>query len=133
MVGVNEATRWVFDLLCEISEEATSRAYKLELTGVTRAPQYVEYRPGWGQFDWHNDYSHGLAHAPRKITIIIQLSCPEDYEGGSLEIMGSEVEVMPRERGTIIIFPSMLIHRVTPVGRGLRKSLVSWIAGPRLV
>jgi PKHD-type hydroxylase len=133
MVGLAEDTAWIFGMLCTIAEEAALQAYKLELTGITRPPQYVEYRPGWGQFDWHNDYSHGLSDAPRKLTIIIQLSEPEDYEGGALEIMGTRVEELPRARGTIAVFPSLLFHRVTPVVRGLRRSLVSWIAGPRLV
>ncbi len=133
LIGVTEETAWIFDMLCAIAEEASKQTYKLELTSIVRPPQYVEYRPGWGQFDWHNDYSHGLADAPRKLTIIIQLSSPNDYEGGALEIMGTEIEEMPRERGTVVVFPSLLTHRVTPVVCGLRKSLVSWIGGPRLV
>jgi predicted 2-oxoglutarate/Fe(II)-dependent dioxygenase YbiX len=133
MIGVTEETAWMFDMLCAVAEEAVRQAYKLELTGIVRPPQYVEYRSGWGQFDWHNDYSHGIADAPRKLTIILQLSSPQDYEGGALEVMGTDVEAMPRERGTLVIFPSLLMHRVTPVVSGLRKALVSWIGGPRLV
>lgn len=131
-VGVNTRTQWIFELLCAIAAEATRSGAELELTGITRPPQYVEYRPNWGHFDWHNDYSHGLADAPRKLTIIIQLSPPGDYEGGRLEVFGIEVEEMPRELGTVIAFPSFLYHRVTPVTSGLRRALVAWIAGPRI-
>jgi PKHD-type hydroxylase len=133
MIGVTSETAWLFDMLCSVAEEASQQAYKIALTGITRPPQYVEYRAGWGQFDWHNDYSHGVPDAPRKLTIIIQLSFPQDYEGGALQVMGAEVDEMPRERGTVVVFPSLLVHRVTPIMRGLRKCLVSWIAGPRLV
>jgi predicted 2-oxoglutarate/Fe(II)-dependent dioxygenase YbiX len=119
-------------LLREVATEVTEKAAALELTTITRAPQYVEYRPGWGHFDWHNDYSHGIADAPRKLTIIFQLSDPTDYAGGRLQIFGNEIEDLPAERGTVVAFPSFLVHRVTPVTSGIRRALVSWIAGPRL-
>lgn len=131
-VTVTLRTAWVFDLLCGIAREASSRHFGLALSGITRPPQYAEYRPGCGHFGWHNDYSHGTPDAPRKLTIIIQLSEPEEYEGGRLQMFGIEVEDMPRERGTIIAFPSLVYHQVTPVTRGLRRALVAWIAGPRV-
>ncbi len=131
MVMLNEETAELFDLLCNVAEQSTEDAYALELSGITRAPQYVEYRPGWGEFGWHNDYSHGIPNAPRKLTVILQLSSPDEYEGGRLQVMGNEIEDMPDARGSIIVFPSILMHRVTPVTTGLRRALVSWIAGPR--
>jgi predicted 2-oxoglutarate/Fe(II)-dependent dioxygenase YbiX len=123
---------WVFDLLCTVASEVTSSHFELALTSITRAPQYVEYEPGRGQFGWHNDYSHGLPDAPRKLTIIIQLSSSEAYQGGSLQTFGIEVEDLPRERGTIIAFPSLVYHQITPVTWGRRCALVAWIAGPRI-
>ena len=131
-IGKTARTAWAFDLLCGIAAEASARHFGLALTGITRAPQYAEYRPGCGHFGWHNDYSHGLPDAPRKLTIVIQLSRPEDYEGGRLQTFGIEIEDMPRERGTIVAFPSVVYHQVTPVTRGLRRALVAWIAGPRI-
>lgn len=131
MVMLTEETAELFDLLCDVAEQSTEDAYALELSGITRAPQYVEYRPGWGEFGWHNDYSHGIPNAPRKLTVILQLSSPDEYEGGRLQVMGNEIEDMPDARGSIIVFPSILMHRVTPVTTGLRRALVSWIAGPR--
>lgn len=130
-IGMNQRTKWYFDLLCNVAAEAT-KSFGLKLTGITRAPQYVEYRPGEGRFDWHNDYSHGLPDAPRKVTIITQLSAPDEYEGGSLQTFGIDIENLPRERGTILVFPSFLYHQVTPVTRGLRRAVVAWIAGPRI-
>lgn len=133
MLFVTKDTEWFFELICGVAERATEEAYGIELSGITRAPQYVEYREGWGEFGWHNDYSHGLPQAPRKLTVILQLSDPTDYEGGLLQVMGNDIETMPRERGSIIVFPSILVHRVTPVTSGIRRALVSWIAGPRHV
>jgi PKHD-type hydroxylase len=125
-------TAWAFDLLYGVAAEATARHFGLALTGITRAPQYVEYHPGRGHFGWHNDYSHGTTDAPRKVTVIIQLSPPAEYEGGRLQAFGIQVEDLPRERGTVLAFPSLLYHQVTPVTRGVRRALVAWIAGPRI-
>lgn len=131
-IGQTARTAWLFDLLCSIAGSAAGEHFDLELTSMTRAPQYVEYRPGCGHFGWHNDYSHGLADAPRKLTVIVQLSRPEDYDGGRLQVFGVEIEDLPRERGTILAFPSLVYHQITPVTRGLRRALVAWIAGPRI-
>ena len=131
-IGQNARMGWAFELLCAIAAESSGNHFDLALTSITRAPQYVEYRPGCGHFGWHNDYSHGLVDAPRKLTIIIQLSAPEDYEGGRLQVFGIEVEDLPRQRGTIVAFPSLVYHQITPVTHGVRRALVAWIAGPRM-
>jgi predicted 2-oxoglutarate/Fe(II)-dependent dioxygenase YbiX len=131
-IGINTRTQWLFDLLGGVAAEASRTASGLELSEINRAPQYLEYRPGWGHFDWHNDYSHHVSPAPRKLTIIIQLSAPTDYEGGRLQMFGTTVEDLPAERGSVLAFPSFLYHRVTPVTGGVRRALVAWIAGPRL-
>ena len=131
-IGKTARTAWLFDLLCGIAAGSTAAHFKLALTGITREPQYAVYRPGCGHFGWHNDYSHGLPDAPRKLTIVIQLSRPEDYEGGRLQTFGIEIEDLPRERGTILAFPSLVYHQVTPVTRGTRRALVAWVAGPRV-
>jgi len=81
----------------------------------------------------------------RKLSYIIQLSHPDDYDGGRLEWIdpcnnhsekdwGLFIETVPqsgKEQGTLIVFSSILYHRVTPVTRGIRHSLVGWICGPR--
>ncbi|KOG33018.1 oxidoreductase [Streptomyces viridochromogenes] len=99
---------------------------------MTRAPQYVEYLPGNGHFHRHNDYSHDQTDSPRKITVIVQLSDASSYEGGGLQMFGVDTEELPRERGSVLVFPSLIDHRVTPVTQGLRRALVAWVAGPRL-
>jgi PKHD-type hydroxylase len=131
-IGPNDRTAWAFEIVGGVAADAARNHFRLEVTSITRAPQYVEYTPGRGHFGWHNDYSHGLADAPRKLTVIIQLSDPEDYDGGRLQMFGITVEELPRERGTILVFPSLVYHQITPVTRGLRRALVAWIAGPRI-
>jgi PKHD-type hydroxylase len=106
--------------------------FRFELTGLTTM-QYAVYRQDEaGYFDWHNDYGRYRGDPgapPRKITMSLQLS--DDYEGCDLEIRaGHPVDVAPRERGVLVAFRANALHRVTPITRGTRKSLVIWAAGP---
>jgi PKHD-type hydroxylase len=133
MLTRTDRTSWIFELIEHVAKRATDEAYGIELSGIVRPPQYVEYHAGRGGFDWHNDYSHGLPDAPRKLTVIVQLSASGNYEGGELQVMSSGIEVVPKDRGTIVVFPSILMHRVTPITSGTRRALVSWIGGPRHV
>jgi PKHD-type hydroxylase len=71
--------------------------------------------------------------ANRKISVVVQLSDPSDYTGGELNLNGGNgIITAPKEKNTVIIFPSFVLHRVTPVLTGIRKSLVTWVAGPPL-
>jgi|TARA_R100000479_G_scaffold116752_2_gene59494 PKHD-type hydroxylase len=116
--------------------------------------QYTQY--GVGQFySWHNDAGIAGAYKPatvgnrsdglaqdfvnenielvRKLSFVLQLSDPDDYEGGNLQLLdeGGTTYFAPRKRGTVILFDSRTQHRVLPVKSGLRKSIVGWTVGPR--
>ncbi|MCZ2899764.1 2OG-Fe(II) oxygenase [Burkholderia thailandensis] len=132
MIPCEKRTLHVYRLVWDAALDATRRHYHLTVSGITRMPHYVEYHAGFGHFHWHNDYSHESEDAPRKLTVIVQLSEPHEYEGGDLEVFGSSIAVAPRHRGSIICLPSFVEHRVTPVVAGVRRVLVAWIAGPRL-
>ena len=69
----------------------------------------------------------------RKLSFVVQLSNPEDYEGGNLQLLAEDGKsyFAPRQRGTIVIFDSRTQHRVLKVTKGQRKSLVGWVVGPR--
>ena len=121
----------LYDLLWSAADHAAGHDFGFALTRIAREPHYVEYRAGAGHFHWHNDYSHESDEAPRKVTVVIQLSDPEDYAGGDFETFGPIGETAPRGRGTIFCLPSIVPHRVTPVTRGVRRALVAWVAGPR--
>ena len=82
-----------------------------------------------GTYDWHQDYNADIS---RKLSIVVQLSNPSDYEGGELEILAHEPKIsIQKKRGFITIFPSYTVHRVTPVTKGTRQSLVAWVSGPK--
>jgi PKHD-type hydroxylase len=66
----------------------------------------------------------------RKLSLTVQLSDPNDYEGGKLQFMiDRHVDDAPAQRGTVIVFPLFVMHRVTPVERGVRRSIVGWVSG----
>ncbi len=70
--------------------------------------------------------------SPRKLSMVLQLSDPSEYEGGDLELFTSANPIITKkQKGIIHAFPSYVMHRVTPVTKGVRKTLVVWIAGPR--
>ena len=97
---------------------------------LTEPGQFTHYLEG-GFYDWHmdNDVS-GLKESPvRKISMTLLLSDPSTFEGGELEFM-SEGKTAKLQQGQAIFFASWLQHRVKPVIRGERKSLVMWFGGP---
>ena len=83
-----------------------------------------------GHYDWHFDLGDEKA-STRKLSVSVQLTDPSDYTGGTLEFMIHRSTIIPpAARGTVVIFPSYLTHRITPVTSGIRKSLVCWLHGP---
>jgi PKHD-type hydroxylase len=124
----NEKTDWIYNRLMNCIVEANN-TWKFNIHSVLDDIQYTEYRGGGGHYDWHMDIGGGsISH--RKISVIVQLSDPSEYTGGELEInTGSNVVKVSNKKGSIILFPSFIQHRVTPVSSGLRKSLVLWAGG----
>jgi PKHD-type hydroxylase len=120
---------WVIDKIMSQVVEANDTIWKFDLNSVIDNIQYTEYEGNGGHYDWHLDIGPGsISH--RKISIVIQLSEPDEYVGGDLEIMtGSDHTKIPRGKGNVIIFPSFLLHRVVPLISGNRKSLVLWVGG----
>jgi PKHD-type hydroxylase len=125
-------TEWMYQMILEVSADANERHFGLDLTGIVKEPEYVEYYASRGHFHWHNDYGQERPVSTRKLTVSIQLSDPADYDGGQLEMFDARQSVLPVERGTVSVFPSFYYHRVRPVARGTRKALVAWIAGATL-
>lgn len=99
---------------------------------LTEPAQYTEYPEG-GFYDWHIDSDINCAHEPpvRKISMTCLLSPENEFEGGDLEVM-SEGKVAKLKQGQIVFFASFVRHRVKPVIKGNRKSLVMWFGGTPL-
>lgn len=122
---------WVMAQIIDIVR-AANRTFSFDLTAFHESPQIASYDADReGHFDWHADIGDGALASQRKLTMVAQLSSPDDYDGGRLELMPSaQVLVAKSERGSVTVFPSYVLHRVTPVTRGLRRSLTIWAHGP---
>ena len=124
----DEEFSWIFQRIYGAVNEA-NKHFRFNLRGF-KAIQIARYNVG-GHFNtWHSDMGLGESSL-RKLSISVQLSGPEDYDGGKLEFQVLQDELQhSKECGTTIIFPPYMTHRVTPVTRGTRWSLVAWIMGP---
>lgn len=123
--------QWLYRRLWEAAQEMNRRFFCVDISGIEGNIQLARYDSSdQGFYSWHTDFAD---LAPRrKISITIQLSRSEDYEGGDLELLFHEQPYkVERARGALIAFPSFALHRVTPVTRGTRWSLVAWVTGTR--
>lgn len=127
-----DSTHWIYERLGNLLNEA-NEVWGFDLVGFGESIQYTEYHSEVeGTYDWHIDVGHGML-STRKISIVVQLDDPSSYDGGDFMIKrGSGEEVFPKIKGAVMMFPSFLLHRVSPVTRGLRRSAVLWATGPSL-
>ena len=114
--------------------EATMQTSNLNHFGfenmkITEPAQFTEYPKG-GFYDWHMDLDINGTHEPpvRKISMTILLSDPSTFKGGNLEFMEKN-KVPELKQGQAIFFASFIRHRVAPVTKGMRRSLVMWFGG----
>ena len=142
IVWINE--QWVYDLIWGYMLTANKIAgWKYNIKAAENC-QVTQYTKG-GFYVWHNDgtgshherlnrvgnrFLHGNT---RKLSMSIVLN--STYEGGDFEMMGlDDTSKVPRlEKGSVIVFPSFMVHRITPVTKGTRYSLVAWFVGPPFV
>ena len=126
------AAAWALDRMVPVVAAANRESFGFDLGDFAESPQVARYGAERdGHFDWHSDIGAGALAARRKLTVVVQLSDPADHDGGTLELRpGSSVVQAPRDRGTAIVFPSFVLHRVTPVTSGTRWSLTLWSHGP---
>ena len=118
---------WLVSQLGYMVKEANRQLYKLDLYGFTEKLQFTEYEGQGRHYDWHPDIGPNMSK--RKISIVVQLSDEKDYEGGELLINTGQLLVPSKSQGSVILFPSFLMHKVEPLRSGNRYSLVSWISG----
>ena len=148
-------THWLGGFMWHYIERANRENFLYDLRCVDNENmQYTRYDKG--QFyGWHNDAGLPTQYKPitvgnksdtivqdflntqcemvRKLSFVLQLSDPDDYEGGNLQLLDETGKsyFAPRQRGTVILFDSRTQHRVLKVTKGTRKSIVGWTVGPR--
>ena len=153
---------WIAGFLWHYVNKANRENFLYDLTNIDGENlQYTKYSEG--QFyNWHNDAGINNYYKPqyvansgnsnddsdnlqvtdflktscelvRKLSFTLQLSDPDEYEGGNVQLIDDSGKsyIAPRQRGTIILFDSRTQHRVIKVKKGVRKSIVGWVLGPR--
>ena len=146
---------WVGGFMWHYIMRANRENFLYDLRNIDgESMQYARY--GEGMFyDWHNDSGLATHYKPvsvgnrtegrqqdfvnenlelvRKLSFALQLSSPDDYEGGNVILLdeAGKKYIAPRQRGTVVLFDSRTQHRVNKVKSGVRKSIVGWVVGPR--
>jgi PKHD-type hydroxylase len=135
----NQDTNWIYERLNQIIEEINEHHFNFILNGYNSF-QYTEYHAAdLGKYDFHMDIVLGKGpvadhYLSRKLSLVMMLNDPtSDFEGGDFLISesGAEPTKVEFKKGRLILFPSFIIHKVSPVTKGIRKTLVTWILGPK--
>lgn len=125
----NDQTKWLYDKVGGFINMVNAQHFNFDLTALQDL-QYTEYH-GEDEGTYHDHLDWSCIPYPRKLSVSIQLSDSADYEGGDLLLKNSHTPyVASRVKGDAVVFPAFLLHGVTPVTRGIRRSLVAWAIGP---
>jgi PKHD-type hydroxylase len=126
-ITYSQDVRWIYEKLSGFVFDCNNSRYGYQLSGFGEPLQLGRYIDG-DHYAYHQDCGPN-DFSIRKLSVVLQLSDPADYEGGALEFLGNEDEKVPNSQGDLILFPSFNPHRVTQVTSGERFSLVSWVSG----
>lgn len=129
-----DITRNLYIRINNLITEVNEKYFNYDLISLEHL-QYTEYDEDYeGEYVTHMDrfLNPAFPGSHRKLSFSIQLTDPSTYEGGDLLLYtGQEPVYANKLLGTINFFPSYLLHRVTPVTKGSRYSLVGWVSGPK--
>lgn len=152
-------SHWISGFIWHYVQRANRENFLYDLIGVDgESLQYTVYGEG-EYYGWHNDQGLSTFYQPitsaskdrmdggklasdfvntnceyvRKLSFSLLLSDPDTYEGGNLQLLDETGKsyIAPRQRGVLILFDSRTQHRVQKVTKGVRKSIVGWVVGPR--
>ena len=122
----------LYDEIWKLEREANNKWFGFHIDNLEYI-QLAKYEGDvQGEYKRHKDvFWVNNSERHRKLSAVIQLSDPNDYEGGDLQIWGGGQEPISvkRNKGDVSVFPAFLLHRVTPITRGQRKILVFWTGG----
>lgn len=136
-----EPDHWCGALITHYAHEA-NKLWRFDLSGLGTL-SLIRYDVH-GHFEWHidvlaydkSDYPDLGDGLERKLSLTVNLSDPDSYQGGDLEFLNGMGQLLTqpqlRERGSVVVFPSTIGHRVTPITAGVRFALVGWMVGPPL-
>ena len=141
-IDSTDYSHWLYSFLEGAVRGANEELYQFDIDRVTDPIHYVIYpepntigktgekREEGGYLHWHQDIGFEEVNS-RKLATIVFLSDRRDYEGGELQIWcgGEGYDVMDLDKGDVVVFPTFLMHRLTPVTKGERRALVYWTGG----
>lgn len=123
----------IWEKILDTISQVNRRYFQYDLSGCHEMAQLTSYHHSEQQhYSWHIDRGVTDCGVPRKLSMTLLLSDPSEFEGGELQLKvdSDEPVTVEQKRGRAWFFPSFMLHRVTPVTRGLRRSLVLWVGGP---
>lgn len=131
-ISSNDETSWIYRRLTDLIKQNNEEFFNFDLDKIERL-QFTYYDSNeQGCYKIHKDPLVWNTPHNRKLSIVLQLSDPTEYEGGQLLLYQNAQEPIsiPKQKGMTIMFPSYTLHEVTPVTKGERYSLVAWVHGP---
>ena len=124
----SDEMEWAFRRVTDMVLDLNKRFFNFDIFGLNEGFQFTNYKAPSNKYGKHVDRSSDLI--VRKLSISIQLTDPKEYEGGELYLYEDDKGVlMDKKQGTLIMFPSYVLHEVKPVTKGERNSLVTWVTG----
>jgi PKHD-type hydroxylase len=132
-LGAQPELHQIWSKFANVFAEVNRRNFHYDLTGFYEPMQIGVYTADKkGHYDWHTDASSMDTGAPRKLSMALLLSDSSEFEGGEFQVKAStdEARTLETKRGRAWFFPSYMLHRVKPVTKGTRRSLVIWAGGP---
>jgi len=126
---------WFLDRVKGYINSLNRDYYRFDLRAI-ECMQFTTYNGDEkGHYGWHTDSGFGLStNNTRKLSFVMFMSNPSEYEGGQFQILIDNDPINVEQiKGRIVVFPSHTLHRVTPVTKGIRKSIVTWSTGPLFV
>jgi len=124
----NDENEWIFRRLTDYVTVVNDKFFRFNLFGFIEGLQFTRYDAPSGFYGMHIDKAYG--RTIRKLSLTIQLSDPNEYEGGELALQTAvDPVIMEKKQGKLIAFPSYVMHEVKPVTKGTRYSLVAWVTG----
>lgn len=133
-LGAKPEVRHIWEKFADATAEVNSRYFHFDLTGFHEPMQLGVYHASDnGHYNWHVDAGVRDRNVPRKLSVVMLLSDPSEFEGGEFQVKTEDdtVQTLETVKGRAWFFPSYTVHRVTPVTKGIRRSLVLWVGGPQ--
>lgn len=126
-------SQWLYNKMHQVINEINMQFFRFDINMIEPF-QFAQYDASRSEFyGKHLDSTYGEMNpsASRKLSVTLQLTDETGYDGGELQLYQSEQPlVAPKKKGMLVVFPSFIMHEVTPVTRGTRHSLVTWCHGP---